>query len=466
MSSLLDYQNFYLVGVKGVAMTSIAQCLIDAGKHVQGSDVAADFVTKKILDRLQLKINNGFDHHLPAQIQAVIYTSAHQAKQNPQVQQAIKQGLPVYSQAEALAEFFNQKKGVAVCGVGGKSTVSAMITWILTNSKHQPSFSVGVGEILGLSKTGQWSPQSEYFIAEADEYVIDPQVPAKQRRPRFSFLKPYITVCTNLKFDHPDVYQDFAHTKKTFKQFFAQLKPNGKLIINGDNPDLQELANEQAISFGEQNHNNWQLSDYQVRQGSTHSTIKHQDQSYSLQLQIPGKYNALNAVAAITACQVLGTPVQKALLALAKFRSTKRRFEFIGEKNQTKYYDDYAHHPSEVKAAIQALNEWFPDRRKIIAFQPHTFSRTKKLFDQFVTAFAQAQEVVMIDIFASAREEFDATISSDLLCKAIEQQYPRIKTNNLSTIHNLAQYLETQLKPGDVCLTLGAGDIYEVHDLI
>ncbi|MEN8253570.1 MAG: cyanophycin synthetase [Patescibacteria group bacterium] len=448
--TLLGYQNFYLVGIKGVAMTALAQCLLDAGKNISGSDVKEEFVTQKILNDRNIKIDIGFEHDIPQNIDVLIYTAAHGGPDNPLVKQAKTKNIPTLSHAQALAKLFNDKKGIAVSGVGGKSTVSAMITWILEKTKTPSSFAVGVGDIIGLNKTGQWNEKSEYFVAEADEYVVDPAAREKGEEiiARFSYLKPHIAICTNLKFDHPDVYDNFDHTKKIFTKFFENIKPEGYLLINKHDQELINLAKK----------------------------IKHlradiKIQKYSLdeldiQLNVPGKFNMLNAQVAVKACLLMGIDKKEAIAAIKSFQSTRRRFEFIGEKNRVKYYDDYAHHPDEIKAVIQTLNNLYPKRRIVYAFQSHTFSRTKKLFSGFVDSFAKAKEVVMIDIFASAREKADSSISSDLLCQRIKEKYLSIKTKNLKNIDNLAKYCQKDLHEGDILITLGAGDIYQVHDRI
>jgi UDP-N-acetylmuramate--alanine ligase len=461
---MLNYTSFYLVGIKGVALTALAQCLLDAGKRVRGSDVAEDFVTKELLANRNLEIDIGFEIEIPSDVECVIYTAAHQGQFNPQVKQAQTKGLPTLSHAEALGELFNRKKGIAVCGVGGKSTTSAMIAWILEKTGHSPSFAIGVGNIPGLEKTGQWSADSEYFVAEADEYVTDPSAPSRGEAitPRFSFLKPYVTVCTNLKFDHPDVYRDFEHTKETYQTFFDQIKEGGVVVTNAEDHLRSSTT---ILTFGE-NGADFQLTNYQAKEGLTTGSLTFNNQSFDLELQIPGHFNLLNAVAAVAASQVIDIDLDEAVGALKTFRSTKRRSEFIGEKQGVKYYDDYAHHPNEVKSVIQAFKEWFPEQRLVVAFQSHTFSRTKALFNDFIEAFEQADEVVMIDIFASAREAFDESVTSDMLCQAIQDRYPQIQAQNVKTIEALAEYLQTKLKPGDVCLTVGAGDIYQVHSHI
>jgi len=471
MAEMLDYSTFHLVGIKGVAMTALAQCLVDAGKKVTGSDVKPDFVTKKVLAKLELDLQLDFDSALPAETECVIYTAAHGGITNPQVKAALAQQLPILSHAEALAELFNDKQGVAVCGVGGKSTISAMITWILEHAGAKPSFAVGVGNIPGLEKTGFWSAASQYFVAEADEYAMQPPTGAAdwQLIPRFSFLKPFVTVCSNLKYDHPDVYQDFTQTQAVFKQFFLQLKNDGTLIINSDDEELvKKLLGDQRLAFkimtfGLSTTADVSLVNYSAETGKTITQFLVQGQAHTLELQIPGRFNALNALGAISACLALGIPIETCITALAHFRSTMRRFEFMGEKAGVTYYDDYAHHPHEITQAIQALGDWFPTQRKVIAFQSHTFSRTKQLFSEFVAAFSGATEVVMIDIFPSARETFDPSVTSDSLCQAITNAYPAVTAQNLKTIPALQEFCRTQLKPGAVFLTLGAGDIYDVY---
>lgn len=465
---ILDYQNFYFVGIKGVAMTSLAQCLIDAGKNVSGCDVAEDFVTENILQKLNLPIDTNFDHHLAEDIDCLVFTAAHGGRQNPLVTQAQKKKIPILSQAEAMSELFNNKDGVAVCGVGGKSTISAMIAWIMSKNKKQVSFSVGVGNISGLDKTGQWQTNSKYFVAEADEYVIDPQV--RPIIPRFSFLTPQITVCSNLKYDHPDVYQDFDQTRETFFQFFRQIKDNGSLIINGEDKQLVELARRvkntvKVYTIGNKVKDDLQILNVDSKSGKTVANFKIGERLYKLELMIPGEFNAKNALMAVFTCLQMGVKVEDSLKVLAKFSSTKRRFEYLGEKNGVKYYDDYAHHPDEVASAIDAIKSWYPDKKIVVAFQPHTFSRTKALFDSFITSLAKTKNLILLDIFSSAREEKDTTISSKMLGEKIEI-IDKHQVTLVKDYKELADYCINSLEPGTIVLTLGAGDIYKFYSLL
>lgn len=488
--SLLDYQNFYLFGIKGVAMTSLAQCLLDAGKNVQGCDVAEDFVTQEILEKKKIVIENFSQDFLHNQHSTtpdcLIYTASHQGIDHPQVQQAIKANIPIYSQAEALAELFNQKEGVAVCGVGGKSTISAMLVWVLKYLNIPISFSVGVGEIIGLKSSGEWNKQSRYFVAEADEYVIDPNAKKKGQEfvPRFAFLKPSIVICSNLSYDHPDVYQDFTSTKEAFKKFFLQIKKNGSLIINADNLDLVNIAQEvkkqradlKIINFSWNKVSQYWLSDWQIKHGLSLATVQQQlsdqstqtDQSTQaqLKLKVPGQFNLMNALAAITALFELQIPLEQSCLALSKFQSTKRRFELVHIQNQQRFFDDYAHHPNELSEVIRTLNQYFPQDKKIIAFQPHTYSRTKAMFADFVEVLgsnlSSEDQLIILDIFASAREEIDDAVSSQQLVQAIQDKFPQANVLFVPNIKQLADYLNDN--HFDLCITIGAGDIYKVYE--
>jgi UDP-N-acetylmuramate--alanine ligase len=470
--NVLDYSHFYLVGIKGVAMTALAQCLLDAGKTVEGSDLAEEFVTQPLLKKRNIPIDLSFSAQIPSAVDCVIYTAAHQSQSNPQVQAALARQLPTFSHAEAVASLFNQKKGVAVCGVGGKSTTSAMIAWILEKVDRSPSFAVGVGDIPGLGKTGQWVEGGEFFVAEADEYVTDPSAPSRGEEitPRFSFLHPWLTVCTNLRFDHPDVYRDFDHTQEVYRSFFSQILTGGYLIVNGDDENVMNLAAEvkgkSVLSYGEKENCDFRLLNFSASNGVSSGECLFADQTLTIRLKIPGRFNIMNAMAAVLSCAQLGVPAKQSIQVLEEFSSTLRRSEFVGEKHGVKFYDDYAHHPNEVALVIQAFREWFPSSRLIIAFQSHTFSRTKALFDEFVDAFGQASQVVMIDIFPSARESFDPSVTSDLLCAAIEKKFPNIPAKNVRTLENLAKYFTAEAHEGDVVLTLGAGDIYRVHQMI
>ncbi len=463
-------QTFYLVGIRGVAMTALAQVLVDAGHTVFGSDVAATFVTEPQLRRLKIDVG-AFTDQIPSEVDQVIYTAAHRASLHPQVQAAQNRGIPTYSHAEALGEWFNQKKGVAICGVGGKSTISAMLSWILEQANVRPSYAVGVGDIIGLNKTGKWDENGEDFVAEADEYSTDPSAVQLGATlvPRFTYLKPTITVASTISFDHPDVYKNEAHTRAVFIDWFKHI-PDGGILISADTnrPWLQnELPNLQILWYGQSAESDFILTDSpKIQDGMSVAVIRAAGNSHTLALQVPGSYNMLNALAAISAATQMEISVEESINHLATFRSTKRRFEHVGAFQGVQCYDDYAHHPREIAVVLEAAKQWFATKRVLVAFQPHTYSRTKALFSDFVTSLSLAPELVLLDIFSSARESEDPTVSSDLLCAAIRAKNPATTVKNLHTVNELASYCREQLHEGDILLTLGAGDIYQVHDLL
>lgn len=477
MTNLLHYTHFYLVGVKGVAMTAMAQLLIDAKKTVTGCDVSEEFVTQETLNSLKIHTDTGFDHEIPESINCVIYTSAHSGKSNPIVQQAVKKNIPCFSHAEALALLTQNKKTIAVCGVGGKSTVSAMIAWIFENLSIPISYSVGVGTIPKLNRAAKYAAKSEFFVVEADEYVTDTSAKKNNEpiTPRFSYFHPNITVATNIVFDHPDVYEDFDDTKEHFEAFFNQIQSNGTLVLSQQAATLNLSSSAQKqIIFGKNTESNisYIFDPKKQKPGVTVATIveklsTNSPTQHALELLVPGEYNIKNALAAVTACFVAGIPIQDSINALKAFSSTQRRFELKKQQRSITFYDDYAHHPKEIVSAIKALNSWYPDTKKIIAFQPHTYSRTKQLLHEFVHSFKDAETVLLLDIFASAREAEDASISSDMLTKKIKELYPNLDIENVHTIHKLKEKLATlDQNRATVVLTLGAGDIYKVHDMI
>lgn len=473
---IFQYAHIHLVGAKGVGLTSLAQILHDAGIRLSGSDVAEHFVTQDILERLPIQWFTNFDHELPKETECVVYTAAHGAQKNPLVVQAAARNIPTLSHAEAVAQCSNARRGIAVCGVGGKSTTSSMLAWICEQLQHPVSYSVGVGEISGLTRTGVWNAASEFFIVEADEYVCDPHAAANnaQMTPRFSFLIPQVIICTNLQFDHPDVYRDFEHTQAVFYTFFSQIQTNGVLIINADDKPLVALAqavqkavpqkNITILLFGQSQEATLQLIPTDnVRELQFVDTRSGEKRTQSMQL--PGTHNAKNALAALLASEHMGIDLSNSLSAVATFNSTKRRFEHKGHKDGIEYYDDYAHHPAEVAQSITSLEKMYPDTPVVVAFQPHTYSRTKALFDDFVTALSKAEHLVLLPIFASARESEDNSITSAMLAEAVQQKNESSHVQVVQSINDLAAYCK-DLPQETVVVTLGAGDIYKVHSQV
>ncbi len=440
-------------------MTAAALCIRDLGISLSGSDVEEDFVTKNVLHENHITPKIGFDPaKVPLKTDVLVYTGAHHGPQNPEVIAAKKRNIRTISHAEAVGELMSDKIGISVCGVGGKTSTSSMIANILDYAALKPSFLIGVGKILNLQVPGRYT-SGKHFIAEADEYAVSP---GTDNSPRFLKQAPHIIICTNISHDHPDIYNNINATKRAFLSFFRKIPQDGYLIINGDDPNIVslDLSGIRVITYGTSKNNDWWVKDNQIKDQKNLVTFCSKERDIQLTLRVPGKFNALNALAAFIAATLQGVTEQQAIEGLQLFRGSMRRFEKIGEYQGAILYDDYAHHPNQIRATIQAAKRWLPMRQLTVIFQPHTYTRTKKLFNKFAAAFDLADHVIVTDIYASKREEKDPSISAQLLAQAITQHHP--DTKYLPQSH-IADYLRKNLNYNDVAMTMGAGDIYRIH---
>ncbi|MFH0943068.1 MAG: UDP-N-acetylmuramate--L-alanine ligase [Candidatus Beckwithbacteria bacterium] len=461
--NLKKIKSIHFTGIKGVGMTALALCAQDLGKKVSGSDLADIFPTDKILKKQKLKVKLGFDpKHLPKNCDLVIYTGAHQGQTNPEVQSAISQNIPVLAHAQALALFAEGLPLIAVAGVGGKTSTSAMIATVLNSAGFHPAYAVGVGNILGLNTPGAYHRSSRYFVAEADEYVTDP---VSNLTPRFHYLKPYVAVITNLEYDHPDVYPNLQAIFDSFSAFIKPVPQAGVVVVNFDNPrcrDWLKTVPKPVMTYGFSPQADWQIVSTHIADQKQFIKLKYQNIHWpDLILNVPGEFNALNAVAAIVACHHLGVSQARIYAGLRKFFGARRRFEFIAEIKKIALYDDYAHHPSEIKALLEAAKAWLPQRRLIIIFQSHTYSRTKALLPEFNRCFTQADVVLINDIFASARETDNLGLTGKSFTQSLQAHHPQaIYAPDKATTLN---YLSKHILTGDVIFTVGAGDNWLWH---
>ena len=437
--SITELSHIHFVGIKGVGVAALALCAQDLGINVTGSDIEEVFITDKILKERGINWNKGFsENNIPEGADLVVTTGAHGGLKNPEVIAAKEKGKPILTHAEALAEFTREKELIAVCGVGGKTTTSAMIAYILEELGEKPSYAVGVSEIFGLGYGGRYSKNGKHFVAEADEYAVSPGV---DNTPKFHLLSPKVAVVTNIKHDHPDVYPNLDDTLSAYEQFFMNVPDDGVIVVSTKDDlatKLAEKANGKVVFY------------------------EPGDVSSSLKLKIPGEYNLQNAAAAVAAVGVLGIERGKALKVLASFGGLKRRFEVVGKTpSGVTVVDDYAHHPSEIEGLIKAAREFFPNKKISIAFQPHTYSRTKSHFEEFAQALAAADKVFLIDIYASAREKRDEDVSSEKLAERTKSLNPEafyiggLNVAGAKLLENIAQ--------DEVLLTVGAGDIFYLH---
>lgn len=422
------YNRIYFVGIKGVAMASLAIWAKESGKVVAGSDVEEEFPTDEELRKAEIEVHEGFDiiHLVTFRPDLVIYTGAHGGWDNPQVQEATKRGIPSMSHGKALGMAMEGKRQISVAGSHGKTTTSAMIATILTEAGLDPSYAIGCGSIRGLGAAGH-AGIGDWFVAEADEYVTDP---GHDQTPRFMWQKPEILVVTNIDYDHPDAYPDLL----AVQQAFIALQKQSKFTFI--------CADDEASSV--------------LNKSRNVATFGLSEKLNELKLQIPGGHNMLNAAAASAACEKIGIPWKVVKRGLERFGGTKRRFEKLGQLRGALIYDDYAHHPKEIEVTIAAFRIKFPKKRLIVVFQPHTYSRTKALLTDFARALGMADIALITDIYASARE----IQTEEGLAQHLGGVYA-------PTRNDVSGWLAKELKADDVIVFMGAGDIYQwARDII
>jgi UDP-N-acetylmuramate--alanine ligase len=461
---LNNLKHIHFTGIKGVAMTSLALCAQDLGIQVSGSDTKEIFVTDEVLAKRGIKWIEGFSaENITQGIDLVITTGAHGGLTNPEVLAAKAKGIPVMTHAEALAFFAKGKETIAVCGVGGKTTVSSMIANLFSFAGEKPSFAIGVGDIFPLNTPGKFDREGKMFICEADEFAASPGI---DNRPRFSFLSPKVLVCTNIEHDHPDIYPTLEDTIKAFRELFEKIPSHGLLVASTDNRNVSDVINGidvPIVSYGFKGDPDWKIGFDKIVDGQQEfDLVGKNGEKYHLSIKVPGLYNILNATAAFIVGKFYSIPDEKLIAGIADFAGVKRRFEKVGEtKSGALVYDDYAHHPEEIKAVLSAAKEWFPGKRIVAVFQPHTYSRTKALFNEFAQSFGDADIVALMDIYSSAREEKDPEVSSALLAQETQKYHSNVYYTKGH--EETLEWLKGNIKKDDVVLTLGAGDIFYLH---
>ena len=453
----------YLVGIKGVAMTSLAVYLKEKGFRVLGSDVTETFSTDTILKNEKIKVLKGFlAENIKKNYNVVIVTGAHGGATNIEARQADNYSIPRYMHGSFLGKILNDKIGIAVAGCHGKTTTSSMIAMILSNAGLDPSYAIGTAYINELGPAGHYG-RGKYFIAEADEYMT---CPLTDKTPRFLHLYPKIAVITNIEFDHPDFYKSIEEVKNAYIDFSKNISKNGILITSIDDPGvssvLSKFRSPRIITYGFSPRADFRIEKfYQTEFASFMQVVNKNLTVGEFMVSVPGKHNLLNALAALIAAKEIGLSEDRIKSLLKNYKGCNRRFELIGNYKNTALFDDYAHHPSEIKATLRAFKDRFPNKQIIVIFQPHTFSRTKELENLFASSFIDSNYTLVTDIFPSAREKYDPTINSVKLVSSINN----IKNNAfyVSGIAQTVQILKKNLSENSIIVTMGAGDLYRWH---
>lgn len=451
-------------------MTSLAVILKEAGIYISGSDTSEQFITDVALNNAGVTIFNGFSPEHVNDAEIVIYTGAHGGLDNIEVRSAIERGIRTISYAQAVGELMNgtllgrKLKGISVAGTHGKTTTTAMTATILSRNDLDPSYLIGTSEIPSLGKSGHFG-RGEYFVVEADEYAAEPN---SDKRPKFHWHKPAIAIITNIEHDHPDIYPTLESFISAFDEFIQSLPAEGVLIVNGDDLNIQKIVTHvkiKTITFGFNQANDVVLSEVKSTIKYTSFRIKVFGTDLGeVKLNVAGEHNCLNATAAIIASLEVGLSTEQIKKGISYFIGSKRRLEYVGESGKGAiFYDDYAHHPTEIKKTLRAMREMYPSRKIVCIFQPHTYSRTKALFSEFTSSFSDSDSVILMDIFPSAREKPDFSLSSGMLADKIKKLHSDV--HFLPTLDDVVKYFdENPPSGGDIILTMGAGDVYKISE--
>lgn len=453
----------HLVGIGGMGLSAIARVLHGWGHTVSGSDQQPSALTKK-LEAEGITVRAGHHADWVSETDVVVVSSA-VPDDNPEVIAARQRGIPVLKRDRMLAEMTANKYTIAVAGAHGKTTTSAMIAWILLQAGLDPTFIVG--GILQDLGTNAAAGQGPYFVVEADEYDQ-----------MFLGLHPDVAVLTTLEHDHPDCYPSFDDMRRAFERFARQVADDGLLVVCGKDPETRRIGmllraeGTHVQTYGFDQQWDWWAEGSELGNSAAFEVRNHAQVSNGpggqkekrmgiCALQVPGRHNVLNALASLAASTWVGVGFGTATAALTRFRGTARRFEVKGQAEGITVVDDYAHHPTELRATLAAAQTKFPGRQIWAVFQPHTYSRTAALLDQFSAAFDDADHVLVTSIYA-ARETDTLGVSG----RDIVTRMTHAHAEYVGSLRMAVDVLLNRTQPGDVIITLGAGDGFLVGERV
>lgn len=433
--------KYHFIGVGGIGMCGLAELMHTLGAQVTGSD-PADNQQIEHLKKLGIKVYSSHSETNLGDADVVVYSSAIKAS-NPELAEAKRKKIPIIARAEALAELMRLKRGIAVAGTHGKTTTTSLLASAFIAARQDPTIVVG-GRLKILGSTAAWG-RGPWMIAEADESDGS-----------FKKLSPEIIVITNIDNDHLDFYGSFDNVKKAFLDFAEHVPFYGFVLACGDDPNVREVFSNfskpvKFYGFGEGN-------DFQIVPEGAEYFVRYKGKKISrVHTGMPGIHNILNATVAVAIANELGLPLDLVRMGIENFAGVDRRAQWKGQRGGVDVYDDYGHHPTEVQATIKGFREKFSGRKLVVCFQPHRYSRTKLCWSQFLTAFSEADEVWITDIYA-AGEASEEGITAERLAKEIKHSNCRyIGRRDLGSAK-----LEQMLRGGEIFLTLGAGDGWKI----
>ena len=445
--------RIHFVGIGGIGMSGIAELLLNLGYRVSGSDLKLSETT----DRLAGLGGTIFEGHRERQIEGadVVVISSAVAAENPEVASARRHGIPVIPRAEMLAELMRLKYSVAVAGAHGKTTTTSIVASVLSDGGFDPTLVVG-GRLKRLGANALLG-QGDFIVAEADESDG-------------SFLKfsPTIAVVTNIDREHLDFYPDLDAIKSVFLSFIDRIPFYGLAVLCLDNEAIQEILPKIAkrtVTYGLIAQADLQARDVSISGLRSRFTVLHHGTVLGdVTLNLPGRHNVLNALASVAVGLELHVPFETIRETLETIEGVQRRLEIKGEWNGVTVVDDYGHHPTEIKTTLEAARESWPDRRIVGVFQPHRYTRTRALFDDFTRAFYQSDLLVVLPVYSAGEPVIECPTHDDL-CREI-RAHGHKEVVCMADFDVTVRYLKGELAPGDILLTLGAGDVYKIGEAL
>ncbi|TCZ75169.1 UDP-N-acetylmuramate--L-alanine ligase [Paenibacillus albiflavus] len=444
-------EHVHFVGIGGYGMSAIAKVMLEMGFKVSGSDLAQQELTEKLKAK-GAHVYIGHEAQNVSDADLVVYSTA-LSKDNVEIVEAEKRNIPIIHRSQMLARLMNARKGIAVAGAHGKTTTSSMIALVMENCGTDPTYIIG-GEIMNIGSNAK-AGKGDYVVAEADE-----------SDGTFLQYHPYLALVNNIEADHLENYNgDFENLKKAYAQFLSQVRDGGKAIVSGDDTYLRAMLPDikaDVITYGIYAEADYMAKNIELGDRKVSFEVERDNEVLgTIVLSVPGIHNVYNALATVITCLESGLTFEQIAAGIKDFRGAKRRFQVLGEVNDILIIDDYAHHPTEIQATITAAKS--TGKRIIAVFQPQRYTRTFYLFDQFSRAFAEADEVIITDIYSPAGEKQIEGISSEKLAELIYKNSNQ-NVNYISTRDEVLAYLTDHVKPGDLVLTMGAGDIWKAAD--
>lgn len=440
-------QPLHFTGIGGIGMSGLAEVMQAFGCPVTGSDLKLSAVTERLV-QLGIQVLEGHRaENVPAAASAVVATSAASAD-NPELQEARRRGLPIIQRGELLAELMRTRKGVAVAGSHGKTTTTSMLSAMAIAAQLDPLVLVGA-RLHALNGSNAWPGAGEWMVAESDESDGS-----------FLELAPVIGIITNVDREHLDHYHTFDNVRSSFVRFMNRTAWYGAVIACADDPELSSLlaaARRRVVRYGRTEGTDFHIESESItREGGRFRISRHGADLGEFTLPALGSHNVLNAAAALAAALEMHIPLETAREALAQFRSPSRRMELRGNAGGVTIIDDYGHHPTEVKATLKALRLLKPERLYVL-FQPHRYTRTQSLMNEFSGAFADADAVRIADIYAASEAPIAGVSGEALATKIADAGHTNCAYTG--TLEESIQRVASELRPGDLVLTLGAGSV-------